>query len=93
LSSPEEEFAMHDVRGWNRYGSDLAYKAVPGAALQSELFRLTPAPGGKGYVFDPIGPPKRPDAYPNFRVHWARVEGGWHVVGIDLPYREQTADD
>ncbi|MFP2926079.1 NADase-type glycan-binding domain-containing protein [Pyxidicoccus sp. 3LG] len=93
LSSPEEEFVMHDVRGWNRYGSDLANKAAPGAALQSELFRLTPTPGGKGYVFDPIGPPKGPDAYPNFRVRWEFIENGWHVVGVDMPYREQTADD
>ncbi|NTX09713.1 hypothetical protein HUA76_02850 [Myxococcus sp. CA056] len=93
LPPPEEEFNMHHVTGgWSRFSEDLAGNAAA-AGSQSELFRLVPAPGGKGYVFDPSAPPERPDSYSNFRVHWARVEDGWYVVGVDVLYREQTADD
>ncbi|MCP3136403.1 NADase-type glycan-binding domain-containing protein [Pyxidicoccus xibeiensis] len=93
LPLPEEEFNMHHVTsGWSRYRRQLA-ENVAGASLQSELFRFILAPGGKNYVLDPIAPPKGPDSFSNFRVYWAQVEGGWHVVGVDVPYREQTADD
>jgi len=91
LPSPKEDFNLHHSVG-SRYRRQLAENAA-GASLQSELFRLLPEPGGKGYVFDPIGPPKEPDAYSNFRLHWARVEGAWRVVGLDVEYREQTTDD
>ncbi|NTX06012.1 hypothetical protein [Myxococcus sp. CA040A] len=93
LPPPEEEFNMHHLTsGWSRFSQDLAGNTA-GASVQRELFRLVPAPGAKGYVFDPIAPPKRPDSFSNFRVHWARVEDGWYVVGVDVLYREQTADD
>ncbi|MCP3136407.1 NADase-type glycan-binding domain-containing protein [Pyxidicoccus xibeiensis] len=88
LPPPEEEFDMHHLRGWDRYTAVLRNSAA-GAAVQSELFRLTPATGGKGYVFDPLGPPKGPDSFSNFRVHWAQVEGVWRVVGVDATYEEE----
>ncbi|MBZ4420676.1 discoidin domain-containing protein [Myxococcus sp. RHSTA-1-4] len=93
LPPPEEEFDMHrGTSEWSRYRRDLASHAA-GATSQSELFRLLPEPDGRGYVFAPLGPPRSPDAYSNFRVHWARVDGAWHVVGLEVQYREQTADD
>ena len=92
LSEPVEEFNMYSLSGWDRYGQKLA-EAAAGASLQSELFRLLPPPGGQGYVFGPVAPPKGPDSFSNFRVHWAQVEGMWRVVGVDVTYSEQTADD
>ena len=91
LPSPKEELNMHHS-GWSYYNRDLVNNAAA-ASSQSELFRLLPEPGGRGYVFDPIGPPKGPGSYSNFRVHWAHVEGAWRVVGLDMKYREQTGDD
>jgi hypothetical protein len=77
---------------WARYRK-LLRQTVARAWSQSELFRLTPAPGGKGYVFDPIGPPKGPDSFSNFRIRWELVGGEWRVAGIDLKFREETPDD
>ncbi|MBZ4419191.1 discoidin domain-containing protein [Myxococcus sp. RHSTA-1-4] len=94
VPSPVEEFDLLNgpSREWNRYRRDLD-RAAAGASHQSELFRLLPEPDGRGYVFAPMGPPKGPDSYSNFRVHWARVEDAWRVVELDVTYREQTADD
>lgn len=91
LPSPEEEFDLLNGPSseWGRYRRKLD-NAVAGAVSQSELFRLIPTPGGKGYVFDPIGPPKTPDAFSNFRVRWELIEGGWRLVGLDMTYAEEV---
>ncbi|WP_157758659.1 NADase-type glycan-binding domain-containing protein [Cystobacter fuscus] len=66
------------------------YEDRAGAWVQSELFRLTPAPRGMGYVFDPLLPPKQPDAFANFRIRWRMVDGQWRILELDLKYREET---
>jgi hypothetical protein len=92
LPAPEEEINMHYASGWERYTHELTLP-VSNAIEHGGLFRLLPEPDGRGYVFEPLGPPKGPDTYSNFRVHWARVEGAWHVVGLDMKYQEETGDD
>ncbi|MFP2905860.1 NADase-type glycan-binding domain-containing protein [Pyxidicoccus sp. 3LFB2] len=94
LPPPEEEYNMHRINtGWSHLGRDLANN-VAAASGPSELFRFIPVPGGKSYVFGPLNPPRKgPDSFENFRVHWARIEDGWYVVGVDVLYREQTGDD
>ncbi|NMO21525.1 hypothetical protein HPC49_32470 [Pyxidicoccus fallax] len=93
LPSPQEEFDLvNGPREWNHYRIKLD-SAAAAASMRSEVFRLLPAPGGRGYVFGPSVPPKAGDDSSNFRVHWALVAGSWRLVGLDVMYREQTADD
>jgi hypothetical protein len=91
LRSPVQEF---DLR--KKYLSEWMDKRFAlnadraGAWVQNELFRLTPARRGMGYVLDPLLSPKQPDAFANFRIRWRLVDGEWRVVELDLKYREET---
>lgn len=59
------------------------------AILESHLFRVSPAPRGKGYVLDPsISPKPDDDNSGNFRLRWRFIEEKWKVVEINMKYRE-----
>ena len=92
LPRPQDELDMShsSLDEWAHYHHPLS-QDVAGARGQSDLFRITPAKkGAASYVFDPIGPPRKPEDYSNFRVHLSPVEGEWKVVGLDLKFREET---
>jgi hypothetical protein len=91
LRSPVQEFDLRKTRlgFWGDERHALSEDRA-GAWVQSELFRVTPAPRGMGYVLDPLFPPKQPDAFANFRIRWRLVDGQWRAVELDLKYREET---
>lgn len=92
LPKPQFELDMSNSSRdeWMHYRHPLT-NDVASASGQSALFRLTPAKkGAAGYVFDPVGPPKKPEDFSNFRVHLGLVEGEWKVVGLDLKFQEET---
>jgi hypothetical protein len=93
LPSPQLELEVGPdrVSAWGHYRRALEH-SMAGAFVQSNVFRLTPAPDGKGLVLDPLVPPKGKFSS-NFRVRWERIAGEWRVVGLDLKFKEETPDD
>lgn len=92
LGTPEWEDRVTRDSSFGWYLSQLE-RHVIGARVQSPLFRLVPEQEGQGYVLGPIAPPAEPGAYENFRVHWKRIEGRWHLVGMDVTYQEESPGD
>jgi hypothetical protein len=91
LPPPMQEFNLREKRlsHWGDERQALS-KDMAGAWLQSNVFRLTPAPRGMGYVFDPVAPPKEPDAFSNFRIRWRLAGHEWRVVELAVKFREET---
>jgi hypothetical protein len=91
LRPPVQEFDLRKKRpGEWRDERHALNEDKAGAWLQSELFRLVPAPHGMGYVFDPTVPPDGSRGSANFRIRWRFVDGQWRAVELDLKYREET---
>jgi hypothetical protein len=87
----EVDLLNSDHSEWNYYLTPLAGD-VAGARSQSDLFRFCPEGAGVGYVLEPLGPPKKPDAFSNFRVRWQLVDGAWKLGGLDLKFKEESPD-
>ncbi len=91
LRSPVQEFDLRKkLPGEWSDEQHALYSDRDAAWVQSELFRLVPAPRGRGYVFDPTVPPDGSRASANFRVRWRLVDGQWRIVEIDQKFREET---
>jgi hypothetical protein len=88
----ELDLSQDSLSSWSRYRRALD-RAVAGAFVQSNLFRLTPGPGAKGYMLDPFEPPRGKESFSNFRIRWQFIAGQWRAAELLLKFQEDSPDN